>query len=46
MLQALQDATRAAARFARRHRRAIVVGGVVGATAYAYYGMRKAIRKV
>ncbi|CAM9521750.1 unnamed protein product [Ascophyllum nodosum] len=45
MLQALQDATRAAARFARRHRRAIVVGGVVGATAYAYYGMRKAIRK-
>lgn len=46
MLQALQDATRASVRFARRHRRAIVVGGVVGATAYAYHMMRTAVKKV
>lgn len=46
MLRGLQDATRASVRFARRHRRAIVFGGVVGATAYAYHMMRTAVKKV
>lgn len=40
------DAARAAGRFIRRHRRAVVVGGVVGAAACAYYNMKQAIKQV
>lgn len=40
------DAARSTARFVRRHRRAIVVGGVVGAAACAYYRMKRALEEV
>lgn len=46
MWQAAANAARAAGRFARRHRRAIVVGGVVGAAACVYHGMKKALKEV
>ena len=46
MWQAVGGAARAAGRFARRHRRAIVVGGVVGAAACVYHGMKKALKEV
>lgn len=46
MWQAVGDAARSAGRFARRHRRAIVVGGVIGAAACAYHRMIKALEEV
>lgn len=46
MWQAAGSAARAAGRFARRHRRAIVVGGVVGAAACVYHSMKKALKEV
>ncbi|CAM9465563.1 unnamed protein product, partial [Ectocarpus sp. 4 AP-2014] len=45
MWQAAGDAARAAGRFARRHRRAIVVGGVVGAAACVYHSMKRALKE-
>lgn len=46
MWQVVGDAARAAGRFARRHRRAIVVGGVVGAAACVYHSMKKTLKEV
>ena len=46
MWQVAGDAARAAARFARRHRRAIVVGGVVGAAACVIHSMKKSLKEV
>lgn len=46
MWQVAGDVARSAGRFARRHRRAIVVGGVVGAAACVYHSMKKALKEV
>ena len=46
MWQVARDAARVAGRFARRHRRAIVVGGVVGAAACVFHSMKKALEEV
>lgn len=46
MWQVVGDAARVAGRFARRHRRAIVVGGVVGAAACVFHSMKKALKEV
>lgn len=46
MWQAAGNAARAAGRFARRHRRAIVIGGVVGAAACVYHSMKRALKEV
>ncbi|CAM9179102.1 unnamed protein product, partial [Pylaiella littoralis] len=45
MWQAAGDAARAAGRFARRHRRAVVVGGMVGAAACVYHSMKRALKE-
>lgn len=46
MWQAAGNAARAAGRFARRHRQAIVVGGVVGVASCVYHSMKKALKEV
>ncbi|CAM9880650.1 unnamed protein product, partial [Choristocarpus tenellus] len=45
MLRAVEDAARSTARFSRRHRRSIVIGGLAGAAVYTYWRFKKLLRE-
>ncbi|CAM9633264.1 unnamed protein product, partial [Discosporangium mesarthrocarpum] len=45
MLKAVEDAAISTARFVRRHRRSIVLGGLAGAAAYGYWRVKRLLRE-